>query len=117
MMPSKSVAAFEQQRLRLLGQLFERLVDLDAQARGAIAELLLHVGRTGAGAEPAIEQGLGRIDDDLRGIEAPGAAEPVAGFARAERAVEGERSRLELRDAGAAIRDRPAFANTASLRR
>ena len=113
----ESVAAFEQQRLRLLGQLFERLVDLDAQLRGAIAELLLHVGGTGAGAESAIEQRLGRIDDDLGGIEAPGAAEAVTSFAGAERAVEGERSRLQLRDAGRRNWGRPAFANRASLRR
>ena len=86
----ESVAAFEQQGLRLLGQLFERLVDLDAQARGAFAELLLHVGGTGAGAEAAIEQGLGGIDNDLGGIETPGAAQAVTSFAGAERAVEGK---------------------------
>src|SRR6202030_2163884 len=98
------VAAFKEQRLGSLGQLFERLVDFDAQPLDRFRERVIHIRRTRARSESAVEQRLGGIDDDFDGVKTPGAAETIAGFARAEGAVKRERTGLELGNASAAIR-------------
>ena len=68
------------------------------------------------GPRPPSSSGLDGSTITLAGIEGPLAAQPVAVFAGAVRAVEGERARLELRHAGAAfgarqlLRVEPLFA-------
>ena len=83
---------------------------------GEFLELLLHMPGTRARTQAAIEQRLGGIDDHFGRVEGPLAAQAVTLLAGAVRAVEGERARLQLRNAGAAfgagqfLRIQPLFA-------
>ena len=52
--------------------------------------------RRGAGAETAVEQGLGPVGDDFGGVEVVERAETMAVGAGAEGGVEGEAARFEL---------------------
>ena len=71
--------------------------------RGECLELLLHLPGARAGAQAAIEQRLGGIDDHLGGVEGPFAAEAVTFLAGSVGAVEGEGAGLQLGNAGAAF--------------
>ena len=59
--------------------------------------------RGGAGAESAVEQGLGPVGDDLGGVEIVERAEAVALRAGAEGGVEAEAAGLELGHVEAAV--------------
>ena len=103
----KSVATIEQQLLRFLGKLIEGNVDRSMRSRRrGLAQPVVHVSRGGARSQAAFEQRLRRIHNHFAGIERPPVSQTRAGLARAVRAVEGERPRLELRNAGAAFRAR-----------
>ena len=99
----QSAGAFHQGFARLLRQLFVRLGQVDAVLFGELLKALLHLPGTRAGTEAAIEQRLGGIGNHLGGVEGPFAAQPVTFLAGSVWTVEGERSRLQLRDAGAAF--------------
>src|SRR5437016_250959 len=77
--------------------------EIDALLARHVCQRVLHVGGAGAGTEPAFKQRFRRVLDYLGRIERPLVAQTAALLAGAVRAVEGERSRLELRHAGAAF--------------
>ena len=86
-------------------KLLERLLEIDARPLGEFLQPLLHATRNRrAGPRPPSSSGLEGSTITLRRIERPRAAQPVALLAGAVRAVEGERPRLQLRNAGAALR-------------
>ncbi len=64
---------------------------------------LLNESGPGARAESAFEERLGFVSDDFLRIDAPLDTQSVAGIARAVGTVERKRSRLQLRDAHAAL--------------
>src|SRR6266852_2519523 len=79
--------------------------NLQVKAVGISAKLErpLEKGRTGAGAEAAVEERASPVRDDARGIEIVFGAEAIACGARAIGRVEAEGARLKLRDGNAAI--------------
>ena len=99
----QSAGAVHQGFARLLGEIFERLGKIDAVLFGEFLDALLHLPGARAGAEAAIEQRLGGIGNHLGGVEGPFAAQSMTFLASSVRTVEGERSRLQLRNTGAAF--------------
>jgi hypothetical protein len=89
--------------LVLGGQVFKGELEVDLVALGGEMDELEEVLRGRAGAEAAIEQGLGPVGDDLGGVEVVERAEAVALGACAEGGVEGEAARLELGHVEAAV--------------
>ena len=95
--------AVDQDVLLLGRQIFEGLLEVDLVAVGGQVDELEQVLRGGAGAEAAVEQGLGPVGDDLGGIEIVERAEAVALGAGAEGGVEAEAARLQLGHVEAAV--------------
>ena len=91
------IAAKQHQILDLLRQAVERRLDVELRvAREGLDQLkIIGVAPIPTAHRPAGQRQM-RIRDDLPGIEKILGAEPVAGRAGADRAVEGEQSRLEL---------------------
>ena len=80
--------AVDQDVLLLGGQVFEGTLEVDLVAVGGEVDELEQILRGGAGAEAAVEQGLGPVGDDLGGVEVVERAEAVALRAGAEGGVE-----------------------------
>ena len=95
--------AVDEDVLMLGRQLFKGELEVDLVALGGEVDELEEVLRGGAGAEAAVEQGLGPVGDDLGGVEVVEGAEAVALGACAECGVEGEAARLEFGDVEAAV--------------
>ena len=95
--------AVDQDVLLLGRQIFKGSFEVDLVALGGEVDELEQVLRGGAGAEAAIEQGLGPVGDDLGGVEIVERAEAVALGAGAEGGVEAEAARLELGHVEAAV--------------
>ncbi len=93
----------DQDVLLLRRQIFERELEVDLVAVGGQMDELEQVLRGGAGAEAAVEQGLGPVGDDLGGIEVVERAQAVALRAGAEGGVEAEAARLQLGHVEAAV--------------
>ena len=100
--------AVEQQVLDLVGKFFKGRGKIEAIGFGHQLQTMNQVLGRGAGAETAIEQGLGPVDDQFRGIEIVAAAQAVTFGAGSVGAVEREGARLQLWDADAAIGTRQA---------
>src|SRR5690606_31963524 len=98
-------AAFEQDLADGLGQRLERLLDVEAVVRRERRDHL-EVIRVAAvpAADRAARERQARMTHDAVDVEEAPRAEPVAVRARADRVVEREEPRLELRNAVAADR-------------
>ncbi len=95
--------AVDQDVLLLGRQVLEGLLEVDVVAFGGKVDEAEQVLRGGAGAEAAVEQGLGPVGDDLGGVEIVERAEAVALRAGAEGGVEAEAARLEFGHVEAAV--------------
>ncbi len=103
-----SFAAFagfpvKQQVLNFLRKFLKWSVEIDAVRGSRDLQHVLQILRTGTWPQATIQQRLGPVDDDLGGIEVILAAQAMAFGTSAIGAVEGKRTRLELRDVDAAI--------------
>jgi hypothetical protein len=81
----------------------QRELEVDLVAVGGEVDELEQILRGGAGAEAAVEQGLGPVGDDLGGVEVVERAEAVALGAGAEGGVEAEAAGLEFGHVEAAV--------------
>ena len=114
----ESCAAFKQTFCAFFGKSSNGVVKIDLQTFGRLPPTCASMdGCRCARTQTAVQQRLRWIDDHLHRIEGPLAAQTVACFARAVWAVERKRARLQLRNARAAVRSRPASANRVALRR
>ena len=98
------IGALKERRLGLPRQVGKRLMNWNLQASCQRVQGVRHVARSAAGPEAAVEKRPRGIHHDLHRIERPAAAQASASLAGAERAVEGKRAWLELRNARAAVR-------------
>lgn len=96
--------AVEEQILVGLGEFFEGGLEVDGVLVGGELDEAEQVGRAGAGAHGAVEQGLGPVDDGFGGVEVVDAADAVALGAGAVGGVEGEAAGLQAGDVDAAVR-------------